>query len=254
MQDIDEDFIHRGDGRYHRIITNEDRRKLLNKEEIELPKGIWDHLDKDYKFVFPFEEIKESIERNFPKEIEKTEMYKTLITEDRLKELVRLADLTPKDGLIVELGVYKGGSLKYMMDNLPVRLFAGFDTFEGLPKEQWNEDEIHKPGDFNDNSIEIVEEYLKDYVNFHLYKGLFPKDIPESFSHYKVSFVHCDLDFYEGAKACIEYFYPKLPVGGIIVFDDYLWENCPGVKKALEESKLKYQPTNAKFQAYIIKE
>jgi O-methyltransferase len=182
-------------------------------------------------------------------------MYKTLITKDRLDELVRLCGISPY-GLSVELGVYKGGSLKYLLENYPERNWFGFDTFSGLPLEHWNKNEIHQPGDFSDNSFESVMQYLNN-TKAILIKGLFPDTARGLFGTEEdksFSFVHVDFDFYEGAKSAIDFFYPRLMEGGIMVFDDFQWPNCPGVKKALDESGLEYQPTNAKFQAYIIKD
>lgn len=177
----------------------------------------------------------------------------TLISEDRIKELVRLLQKTP-NGLCAELGVYKGGSLKYLSEACPDREFWGFDTFEGLPEEDWNESEPHHPGDFNDTSLEAVQTFLKNNKNVKLIKGYFPQSMP-AFENGapKFSFVHVDTDFYQSVKACIDYFYPLLKPGGIMVFDDYEWEACPGVKRALDESGLPYKPTLAKYQAYIEK-
>lgn len=192
-------------------------------------------------------------------------MNNTLITQDRLDELVRLCKQAPQVGWIVELGVYKGGSLAYLAKNFPNRDIVGFDTFEGLPKEHWTVAEIHQPGDFSDNSYWAVKEFLQlqGIKNVDLLKGFFPsigthfnlssrgmndRDVK------KYSFVHVDFDFYKGIKSAIEFYYPILEPGGIMVFDDYEWPNCPGVKKALDESGLKYQPTRAKFQAYVIKD
>lgn len=178
----------------------------------------------------------------------------TLISDDRIRELIRLLGKTP-DGPCAELGVYKGGSLKLMSDAYPNRTFWGFDTFEGLPEVDWNESEPHHPGDFNDTSLEAVQQYLHNNKNVNLVKGYFPESLsiynidPET----KYSFVHVDTDFYRSVKACLDYFYPRLKQGGIIVFDDFDWPACPGVKQALDESGLPYRPTAAKYQAYIQK-
>lgn len=182
-------------------------------------------------------------------------MENTLITKDRLDELVRLCKETPH-GYGMELGVYKGGSLVTLGLSFPDRVFIGIDTFSGLPEKDWSEDEIHKPGDFSDNSIQSVLEFFveKNVKNCGLYQGYFPDCSSLIEDKDPVTFVHVDFDFYEGAKSAIDYFYPRLPKGGIMVFDDFEWPNCPGVKKALDESGLKYQPTRAKFQAYLIKE
>ncbi|MBX2925762.1 MAG: class I SAM-dependent methyltransferase [Chitinophagaceae bacterium] len=178
---------------------------------------------------------------------------RSLISEDRINELIRLLRKTPK-GLCAELGVYKGGSLKLMAEACPNREFWGFDTFEGLPEADWNEAEVHHPGDFNDTSLEAVQLFLKDNPNVKLIKGYFPQSIaPFEKDDLRFSFIHVDTDFYQSVKACIDYFYPRLKPGGIIVFDDYDWIACPGVKRALDESKLPYKPTLAKYQAYIRK-
>lgn len=181
-------------------------------------------------------------------------MDNTLITQDRLDELVRLCKLTPNVA-IAECGVYKGGSLKYLAENFKdCPILVGFDTFEGLPEEDWNEFEIHLPGDFDDTSLDAVASFIKD-TRVKLIKGLFPQTILNSFwDKLAYSFVHVDFDFYEGVKTCIDIFYPLLAPGGIMVFDDYEWPNCPGVKRALDESGIPYYPTRAKFQAYLIKQ
>lgn len=178
-------------------------------------------------------------------------MDNTLITQDRLDSLVTLCSRTPP-GAIVEVGVYKGGSLKFLAEAFPDRHLAGIDTFEGLPKEQWNENEVHQPGDFADTSIEAVYKFIS-LPNVELIKGLFPHSMEAQEGKLDCSFVHVDTDFYEGVKACLEYFYPSLPPGGIMVFDDYEWPNCPGVKKALEEFGVPIQKS-VNFQAYIVKQ
>jgi O-methyltransferase len=177
----------------------------------------------------------------------------TLITNDRLDELVRLARQAPLDGYFAEVGVYKGGSLKCLALSFPERQIIGFDSFEGLPGEQWTETEVHKPGEFNDTSLEAVTSFLHDTSgNVNLVKGIFP-DSAEHLKDLSFSFVHIDTDFYLSVKACLQWFWPRLVSGGIIVLDDYLWPNCPGVKQALDEFEKPYQKTEAAYQAYMVK-
>lgn len=114
--------------------------------------------------------------------------------------------------------------------------------------------EIHAPGEFSDTSIEAVIEFLNEYNSrVQIFKGIFP-DSAEVVKDHKFSFVHIDTDFYLSVKACIEWFWPRLLTGGIMVFDDYEWPNCPGVKKALVESGRSFQQTEAKYQAYMVKD
>jgi len=173
----------------------------------------------------------------------------TLITKDRLDELIRIAKLCPR-GPIAEIGVYKGGSLKYLADAFPDRRLYGFDTFEGLPAAYHSEIEIHKPGEFADTHVESVARFINN-PRVELIKGLFPESVWAIGDDTRFSFVHVDTDFYLSVKACIEWFVPRMMPGGVMVFDDFDWPNCPGVRKALEESGKLWSPTRAKFQAAI---
>ena len=117
--------------------------------------------------------------------------------------------------------------LSYLTDNW-VWLF---DTFDGMPETALVDK--HNKGDFNDTSFESVKAYLSDRNNVILIKGFFPdttKGINAEFS-----FVHIDADIYQSTKDALEYFYPRLLPGGILMFDDYYWPLCPGVKLAIDE-------------------
>lgn len=47
--------------------------------------------------------------------------------------------------------------------------------------------------------------------------------------------VHIDCDLYESAKTCLNFFAPRIVPGGFIIVDDYDFELCPGVEKAVDE-------------------
>lgn len=177
-------------------------------------------------------------------------MDNTLITQDRLDYLVELCKRT-KAETIAEVGVYKGGSLKYLSENFPNAVIFGFDTFEGLPKTQWNKKEIHKPGEFSDTDIKSVYEFI-DNPRVVLVKGVFP-DSASGYSNEEFDFVHIDTDFYISVKKSLEWFWPRMMYNGIIAFDDYGWVNCPGVERALEEFGQEIY-RGANYQAYIIKQ
>lgn len=181
-------------------------------------------------------------------------MINTLISQDRLNTFEQLSINVP-EGLVAEVGVYKGGSLKVLAQLFSDRPVLGFDTFEGLPKEQWIETEIHEIGDFHDTTLEDVQDFLRDCPNVVLTKGLFP-DSGKPFEDQKFALVHLDTDFYLGTKLSLDWFWPRMNSGGIIVLDDYNWPNCPGVKQAVEEYSLKegiWIHSLANFQAHLYK-
>ena len=66
-------------------------------------------------------------------------------------------------------------------------------------------------------------------VKFH--RGWIPEafaGLPES----RWSFLHIDVDLYEPTYASLEYFYPRLVAGGVIVCDDYSAPLFPGAYRA----------------------
>lgn len=84
----------------------------------------------------------------------------------------------------------------------------------------------------------------------------FPGWIPDTFPDEPAAryrFVHLDVDLYQPTRDGLDYFYPRLVPGGIIVCDDYDW---PGARKAIEEFCLR---ANIEFmitpqsQAYIVR-
>ena len=51
-----------------------------------------------------------------------------------------------------------------------------------------------------------------------------------------VSFVHIDVDLYQPTRDSLEFFYPRMNDGGIIIVDDFACSVCPGATRAVEEA------------------
>jgi len=135
-------------------------------------------------------------------------------------------------GDIAEVGCYKGSSAKLISEAKGNKTLHLFDAFEGLPDLSKYDDpkQFHK-GKYL-ASLKDVKNYLKEYKNVHFYKGLFPSTA-DSIKDKKFSFVHLDLDLYEATLASIEFFFPRMNKGGIIISHDYI--TAPGVKKAFDD-------------------
>jgi len=69
----------------------------------------------------------------------------------------------------------------------------------------------------------------------HLVRGIFPATANAMPDGLQFSLVHIDVDIYEAARDCCNYFYKRLSPNGLIVFDDYGFLSCPGVKKAVDD-------------------
>jgi hypothetical protein len=138
-------------------------------------------------------------------------------------------------GEIAELGVYRGGSAKLIASLKGEKSLYLFDTFEGMPSVRADVDH-HLAGDFADTSLEAVRNYLRDFKGVFFHKGFFPGSASE-LAKTSTSFclVHLDADIYESTRAGLNFFYPRMVKGGMIVSHDYRNLHCPGVKKAFAE-------------------
>lgn len=154
---------------------------------------------------------------------------------------------------IVECGVGSGESLSYIhkiskLMNFETQIWA-FDSFEGFPKFSIEDKGKYKTG-FNKPiyklyDVEYVKKTMKSYdidveqiEKCKFIKGFFP----ESFKHYNgdsIDFLHIDVDLYNSYKHCLEYFWPYLKEGSVVVFDEYKNKDdlykWPGASKAIDE-------------------
>jgi O-methyltransferase len=93
-------------------------------------------------------------------------------------------------------------------------------------------------GDFNDQSTasyEIVSEYLSGHKNKQLIRGYFPDSVPQPAMDRRYAFVHYDADTYQSCVNFLDFFYPRMSQGGIMLIDDYGASRCAGVTKAVDE-------------------
>ncbi len=135
-------------------------------------------------------------------------------------------------GDIAECGVWRGRSLiamgLYLKQAHSSKTVWGFDSFEGF-----SEPVAHK---FKDTSLRLVQEKTQIFrlSNVQIVPGFFP----DSFAGVKdkaFSFVHIDCDIYESYRVCLEFFYPRVSSGGILLFDEYNDPEWQGANQAVDE-------------------
>jgi O-methyltransferase len=139
-------------------------------------------------------------------------------------------------GAFAEVGVYKGETAKMIHEMDPSRPLHLFDTFAGFEKKDLEFENSNHPNyaiDFSDTTVESVANFISGNSNVIIHKGYFPgstKDIDVE----EYAFVHLDADLYHPTLSGLQYFYPRLAEGGIIIIHDYnhTWE---GVTKAVNE-------------------
>ncbi len=183
--------------------------------------------------------------------------------------------ITDLPGDVVEMGVFKGGSMiqwstfRELLENERSRRIIGFDMFGKFPKvnnvdsdrvfvEEWN-------NQFKDEFVSKEEIYeslkLKGIGNVELIEG----DITETLPQYlkkngqmRISLLHIDTDVYEPCKVALDLLYDLIVPNGIIVFDDY--STIEGETLAVDEffagkkHKFKKFPFSHTKPVFMIKE
>lgn len=155
------------------------------------------------------------------------------------------------DGLVAECGCWKGLSsfilshyLKREKPSFDGEGYHIFDSFSGLSKptqvdalsEALTAELTEKFGRVEgaySASLPEVKTALAEFPKIEYHEGWIPS-VFDSLSEGSYRFVHVDLDLYEPTRASIEYFYPRLVNGGLIVCDDYgslLWS---GARQAVD--------------------
>jgi O-methyltransferase len=111
------------------------------------------------------------------------------------------------------------------------------DSFEGMP-ETVAEDNFHAKGDFSDTGAEkVIKGLSRLNGNFQAHVGFFSDTIPKLAAEgpRKLSFAHIDADLYESVRDALEFCYPRMSPGGLIILDDYGAPTCAGAKHAADE-------------------
>jgi len=121
-----------------------------------------------------------------------------------------------------------------------------------MPTPSEIDNDIFYKGSFTTN-LTTVKKLLKRHKQIKYHIGVFPETAKEV-GKIKFSFVHLDADIYESTKSGLEFFWPKINKGGIVLIHDY---PCAlGVKKAVEEffqDKPEYIIRISHHQALIVK-
>lgn len=154
-----------------------------------------------------------------------------LLTVPESLQLYEIAKVAVRiKGDYAEVGVYRGGSAKIIALVKGAKKLHLFDTFSGLPPVD-KKDKYFKPGEYV-ASLEYVKDLCKDDSNLYFYQGVFPASAKKA-ARKRYALVHLDVDLYQSTKDCLEYFYPKMSKGGMILSHDY--PSSVGVKKAFDE-------------------
>jgi hypothetical protein len=159
-------------------------------------------------------------------------------------------------GDVAECGTYKGASALLMCRALSASssLVHLFDSFEGLAEPLPIDGSYWRKGSLSTGE-QALHDTLAGFENYRVYKGWIPERFKDV-DRLTFRFVHIDVDLFEPTRDSLEFFYPRLAKGGILLLDDHGFRSCPGATKAADDffakkpESLSLLPTG---QAFVIK-
>ncbi len=142
------------------------------------------------------------------------------------------------EGDFVECGVHRGGYARAVMDYVDFRstgrCFHLLDSFAGMPPSyvrQMSGGEnrafyLH----FGDCYEAVRQTFRDDPV--HIVRGVIPDSLVEMSQVAKVAYLSVDLNFAEPEIAALEYFWPRLQPGALVVLDDHGFKGFEAQRRA----------------------
>jgi O-methyltransferase len=145
----------------------------------------------------------------------------------------QLGQLGSVPGDVLEVGVWRGGTGVLMARRCQALGFDAevflADTFAGVVKAG-TDDPWYKGGEHADTSPEIVRGLATRVdVTVELLVGVFPDESAADVADRSFRLVHIDVDVYQSARDVLEWAWPRLSVGGVVIWDDFGAFECEGV-------------------------
>lgn len=153
-----------------------------------------------------------------------------VVNNEKLHDSI-LRSLEGIHGDIFEFGVYDGGTTRQLAKH--GRAVWAFDTYQGIPKEEFSRDngDHDLPGKFKSSAPPEV--LFEGYPNVIPVVGRFVDTLETIDPCTKAAFVYMDCDLYESYKQVLEWLPGHLVPGAVIHVDDY--QTCAGCRKAVDE-------------------
>ncbi|HVX76390.1 MAG TPA: TylF/MycF/NovP-related O-methyltransferase [Bradyrhizobium sp.] len=150
-------------------------------------------------------------------------------------------------GAIAEFGSWKGANLMFMakvmeiLDPRSNKQIHCFDSFEGLTQFTDNDTDADKWRGTYKGSLADLQEMITLYDKqdtICIHPGLIEETLPQFLNEDKgiaFSLIYFDADVYSPAIAVLRNCHDRLVKGGVIVFDEWNFENWPGESVAVRE-------------------
>ena len=160
------------------------------------------------------------------------------------------ADLVKNlEGDFVECGVNTGAYSRAVIDytgfELLDKTFYLLDSFEGMDPGLFTEDEIKRGiRTYLDHYSNVFDEVTRTFAGFNvkIIKGYVPatlKECPAS----RICYLSIDMNSVVPEIEAMNYFWPKVVKGGVVILDDYGFPMHINQKKAFDEFALQHHQT-----------
>jgi len=138
-------------------------------------------------------------------------------------------------GNFAEFGVGNGGGARELAKLDPNRAVYAFDTYKGMPAEEYHpdEDSANPPGKWA--PLAPAELLFSGIPNIIPVRGRFAWTLPwfiGAFGGFLL--VHVDCDYYESYRQVLHFLEDRMVEGGVVFLDDYGGE-CSGCTRAVDE-------------------
>jgi len=144
---------------------------------------------------------------------------------------------------LVECGVEWGytaffalKTLSDTLDNTQSFTMHLYDAWQDMKQEELLESEYWHVNLYKNLDIDSTKQNLNEFSqNLVFHQGYIPEslnkkpDAPDS-----IFYLHIDLNSAKPTESALDFFYPRLVPGGVILFDDYGWDAYEDTKNAIE--------------------
>lgn len=112
-----------------------------------------------------------------------------------------------------------------------------YDSWGSMRKQELLSSEMDHVGNYSKLDINITKKNLKEFedrITYHV--GYIPESlVTEPSASESVVYIHIDLNSAKPTLATLEFFFPRLVRGGVILFDDYGQEEYKETKKIIDK-------------------
>jgi O-methyltransferase len=111
-----------------------------------------------------------------------------------------------------------------------------YDSWQDMRKSELLDSEEWHINQYSNLNIELTKKNLEEFEEetvFHI--GFIPEVLHDTTPPNKIIYLHIDLNSANATTAALDFFYDKLVIGGIILFDDYGWDAYKDTKNIVDE-------------------